>query len=342
MSDGNRKTYNEDNRMPTIFAAAPKRLTPAPEPKSFRFQASDDNSRDLAILQFVARVGNASSDQITRHVVGTLGGSERGTRNRLKLLFDHKFLTRPKLQYVTLTTYNAPLCYGLGTRGARLLAEHGERINDAIDWSAKGAQVPLQLAHTIEVAELVLAFDAACRAHPGIHLIDQPSLIDYMPEATRASANPFSCDVTLKLPQLRSPLDLSIIPDRLLCTLYVATNTRNSYAVELDRGTMPVGNQQSKLIGRSTFRKKLLTYYHLWKQDLHTQRWGFKGGFRILTVTTSEARMHSMLDAQREITTVSQLFLYSTPQRLAMHGAFGPAWLTSTHDGVSILPATKE
>lgn len=341
MSDDDRATYNKSQPMPTIFATAPKRLTPASEPKSFRFQASDDNSRDLAILQLVARVGNASSDQIVRHVVDTLGGSERGTRNRLKLLFDHKFLTRPKLQYVTLTTYNAPLCYGLGTRGARLLAEHGERINDKLDWSAKGAQVPLQLAHTLDVAEFVLAFDAACRDLPGLHLLDQTTLVDFMPEVTRAAANPFSCVVPVKLPNKREPLDLTVIPDRLLCVHY-ANNTRHAYALELDRGTMPVGDKKSKLVGRSTFRKKLLAYYHLWNQDLHDQRWGFKGGFRVLTVTTSEARIRSMLEAQREITAVSQLFLYSTPQRLSTHGAFGPAWITSTHDDVSLLPANKE
>jgi protein involved in plasmid replication-relaxation len=327
--------------MPTIFAAAPKRLTPAPEPKSFRFQASDDNSRDLEILRIVARLGNASSPQIVRHVQATLGGSERGILNRLKLLFDHKFLTRPKLQYVTLTTYNAPLCYGLGTRGARLLAEHGERINDNLDWSARGAQVPLQLAHTLGVAESVLAFDAACRAQPGLHLIDQPSLVDFMPDATRTAANPFSCVVPVKLPNKREPLDLTVIPDRLLCVHY-PNNTRHAYALELDRGTMPIGDAKSKLVGRSTFRKKLLTYFHLWNQDLHDHRWGFQGGFRVLTVTTSEARIRSMLEAQREITTVTQLFLYSTPQRLATHGAFGPAWITSTHDSVSLLPTTKE
>jgi protein involved in plasmid replication-relaxation len=341
MSARDRRRYNNEDRMPTIFATAPKRLTRAPEPKSFRFQANDDNSRDLAICSFVGRVGNASSDQIVRHIIDTLGGSERGIRNRLRLLFDHGFLTRPKLQYVTLTTYNAPLCYGLGTRGARLLAEHGERINDKLDWSARGAQVPLQLEHTLGVAELILAFDTACRAHPGLQLVDQAALVDVMPDAARSAANPFACVVPVKLADKREALDLTIIPDRLLCVLY-PNNTRHAYALELDRGTMPVGDKKSKLLGRSTFRKKLLAYYHLWNQDLHDHRWGFKGGFRVLTVTTSEARIRSMLEAQREITTVSQLFLYSTPQRLTKHGAFGPAWITSTTDAVSLLPTIKE
>ena len=112
---------------------------------------------------------------------------------------------------MVLTAYNAPLCYGLGTPGARLLASLGERINCKLDWKRKGTQVPLQLAHTMGVTELVLAFDAGCRAHPAIHLIDQPELLDYMPEETRASSNPFSCSVTLDVPELSAPRTFSKI-----------------------------------------------------------------------------------------------------------------------------------
>lgn len=326
--------------MPTLFASAPKRLTPAPEPKSFILQDGPDFPRDILILEFVARVGRATSDQIVRHVVATLGGSERGVLNRLKLLFDHKLLIRPKLQFVTLTSYNAHLCYGLGTAGARLLAERGVRINDELDWTLKGAQVPLQLAHTIDVTELVLAFDAACHARPGFRLVDRHQLLDTMPEATRVSSDPFACNVTVKLPHLRDALDLTVIPDWLFCVVY-PDGSRHSYAVERDRGSMPIGNKKTKLVGRSSYRKKQLTYHHLWNQDLHDHRWGFKGGFRVLTVTTSDARIQSMLEAQREITSVSGLFLYSTAERLAKHGAFGPAWISSAGDGISLLAAKE-
>ena len=38
------------------------------------------------------------------------------------------------------------------------------------------------------------------------------------------------------------------------------------------------------LIGKSSFRRKLLGYFQLWKEERHTQRWGFKS-FRVLTIT---------------------------------------------------------
>jgi protein involved in plasmid replication-relaxation len=335
--DNARYTYK---RMTMTFASPPmKRLTPASDPRPFRFQDTDSFPRDLAILRFIARMGNASSDQIARAV----GGSERGVRNRLKLLFDHRLVTRPRHQHFILGAFtdlgNRPLAYGLTTRGARLLAQHGERVNDKLDWTSKNAQrVPLTLVHTIEIAELLLAFDAACRANQGFQLLDQHQLLDYMPEATRASSNPFSCAVTVKLAQLDAPLDLTVIPDRLFNIVY-PDNTRNSYALEADRGTMSVGTKRSRLIGKSTYRKKQIGYYHLWKQDLHAERWGFKKGFRVLTVTTSEARIQSMLKAQAEVAhNVPGLFLYSTPERLTIHGPFGPAWISCAEVGISLLP----
>jgi len=46
-----------------------------------------------------------------------------------------------------------------------------------------------------------------------------------------------------------------------------------------------------------------------------------------------------MIDAQREITEgrASALFLYTTPPRIAAHGAFGPIWISSESDGISIV-----
>jgi hypothetical protein len=66
--------------------------------------------------------------------------------------------------------------------------------------------------------------------------------------------------------------------------------------------------------------------------------WGFKS-FRILTVTTSDTRIDNMIATQREVAASCPpgLFLYSTPERLARHGALGSAWVTSKCDNVSLL-----
>jgi len=71
---------------------------------------------------------------------------------------------------------------------------------------------------------------------------------------------------------------------------------------------------------------------------MHTEQWGFSS-FRILTVTTSTARIANMIAAQREATNAPPgLFLYSTPQLLAQHGALGPAWITSNRENIALFP----
>ena len=73
-----------------------------------------------------------------------------------------------------------------------------------------------------------------------------------------------------------------------------------------------------QLVGKSSFRRKLLGYYQLWREGLHTSQWGFKA-FRVLTVTPSEKRIENMIAVQKEIVGEqgSNLFLFTTPNRLS-------------------------
>jgi hypothetical protein len=74
------------------------------------------------------------------------------------------------------------------------------------------------------------------------------------------------------------------------------------------------------------------------EQDRHREQWGFQG-FRVLTVTPSESRIKGMLTVQRKITNgrAAAMFLYTTPQRLAEHGAFAPIWMSADGDGQRLL-----
>ena len=46
--------------------------------------------------------------------------------------------------------------YGLGNNGARLLAERGHAINHRLDWADKNDRTHFFLAHTTQVAEVML------------------------------------------------------------------------------------------------------------------------------------------------------------------------------------------
>jgi hypothetical protein len=103
---------------------------------------------------------------------------------------------------------------------------------------------------------------------------------------------------------------------------------------------MVVGTKQTKLT-KSSFRRKLIGYAQAFDKKKHAEVWGFQS-FRVLTVTTSDARIESMLAAQREATDApAGLFLYSTSERIAAHGALGPAWISAKAEGVSLLDTSK-
>jgi hypothetical protein len=294
--------------------------------------------RDTAILEFLARVGTADLHQITRAV----GGSLRGVRHRCKLMFRHGLIARPKNQYVTLATFadegNHALLYGLTRQGARLLAKLGKPVNEKLDYNGRNSTLmPLTLAHTIDVTEAMMAFDAACKT-ADLRLLDQPDLPLPYPQRDRT----FACKVTVQLKHLKNPIDISNVPDGVFSFLF-PDESRSNYFLERDRGTMPVGTKRTRLVGKSSFRKKQIGYFHFFKQGLHTERFAM-ARFRVLTVTTSETRIQTMIDAQREVTndTAAGLFLYSTTERIAKHGALGPAWISAERDNISLLETRKD
>ena len=137
----------------------------------------------------------------------------------------------------------------------------------------------------------------------------------------------------------REALTIGVIPDRVF-SLAFEDRTRLNFALELDRGTMDIKSRQ--LVGKSSFRRKLLGYYQLWREGLHTSQWGFKA-FRVLTVTPSEKRIENMIAVQREIVGEqgSNLFLFTTPKRLAEKSPLADVWVTGkgARDGSPVMTA---
>ena len=179
----------------------------------------------------------------------------------------------------------------------------------------------------------MIAFELACREEGAPELIDHHDLLPYLPEETRDDDAPFHARVTLKT--AREALTIGVIPDRVF-SLAFADRTRLNFALELDRGTMDIKSRQ--LAGKSSFRRKLLGYYQLWKNGLHTSQWGFKA-FRVLTVTPSEKRIENMLAVQREIVGEqgSNLFLFTTPKRLAEKSPLADVWVTGKGAQTALL-----
>lgn len=291
----------------------------------------DITPRDEDMMSFVARTGLATSDQIARFV----GGSEKNLGERLKLLFWHQYLNRPEQQRTHLALFpdlgNVPLIYALGSAGKKHLAMRGLHTR-----KQSRAKAPL-LAHNIATAETVLAFALASRADGAPRLLDDADLLPLMPEATRMLQDPFRFRVTVR--DRAKDITLNVVPDRLLSLVY-ADNHRHNFCLEVDLGTMTIAarrNGHIHLTGKSTFARKHAGFFNGWNEGKHRTQWGWQG-FRVLTVAPSEARISHMIDAQREIAKgASALFLYTTPTRMAAHGAFAPIWISSESDGISII-----
>ncbi len=322
--------------MPTATRPSVSRLRRPARPRGFALQ-----ERDVLIVRLVFRLRYLNARQIIQWISAALGCSEKTIRRRLQLLFFHGYLERPEAQATHLSHFfhgeNACLVYGLGREGGKLIARLDEAPDlEGINWKLNSQRVTAPfLQHTLEIADAVIAFDLAARSR-SIHVIDQPDMIarGMLPAATLERSDPFRLRARrVSIKGMPKPLDLSVVPDRLI-SLAFPNGTRSSLSVELDRGEMPV---RRRTFDQTSYAKKMLTYYAAWQQDAPEKTWGMKS-IRVATVTTSDARLENMIEAQDEITDGgSNLFLFTTLERLKAD-ALGAIWVTGKGETVSLIP----
>src|SRR3954467_12487763 len=124
--------------------------------------------RDLEILRAVHRHRLLRST----HLVALTGGSKQTTLRRLQILFHHGYLDRPPMQLDWYARGSEPLVYALGHRGAEVFETEGELRRVGIRWETKKRNVSrVFLHHTLAVAEVMVAFEIACRRRQGVRFI---------------------------------------------------------------------------------------------------------------------------------------------------------------------------
>jgi hypothetical protein len=125
-------------------------------------------NRDREIIRLVERFRFVRSS----HICSLIPGSQQQLLRRLKLLYHHGFLERPRAQ---IDYYHRGGCrhivYGLGNKSATLLKqEHGNTFHEH-DWGDKNRSVGrIFLEHTLLVGDVMLAIELACR-RTGIRLL---------------------------------------------------------------------------------------------------------------------------------------------------------------------------
>lgn len=258
--------------------------------------------RDVEIIRRVFEHRFLSSAQIG-HLTP---GSRQQTLRRLQALYHHGYLDRPRCQIDHFHQLGTrPIVYGLGKRGVSLVASDSQLQRSR--WTSKNAAAKrLFLDHTLNVSEVVMAFELACRDRSDVVFIPGHSLS--LPEGSRNHG-------ALRWKVSFAGEEVTVIPDAVFALDFQSQNGRRErihYFLEADRGTMPVIRRKLR---QTSLLRKLLAYEATWVQGVHRTVFGFDR-FRVLTVTTCNERVEHLRSACSRLQRGHGLFLFSATQAL--------------------------
>jgi len=278
--------------------------------------------RDRDIILLVARYRFLNSHQIRKLV----SGSDKNISNRLKALFEHRYLDRPQCQY----DYYRPgggssaIAYALADRGANLLVQ-SEQLSQGqrVCWTHKNNQVGRPfLEHSLAIADLAVALNVATQLDDDVNLIDGSTLLENLPEETRQRQKPYRLNVALTYQGTRH--NIGVEPDYAFSLTNAKLRRRAFFLAEVDRGTMPVERYDLK---QTSILRKLLAYQTLWKARRHLKAFGWRN-FRVLFITTSTERAENMRTAMNShaLTRGSPLFLFADKDELYSSNILAHEW----------------
>jgi hypothetical protein len=284
--------------------------------------------RDREIVRLVERFRFVRSS----HICSLIPGSAQQLLRRLKLLYHHGFLERPRAQ---LDYYHRAgsrhIVYGLGSKGAALLRRDLDAGAARVRWGEKNrAAGRVFLEHALLVSDVMVAIELACH-RTGIRLLTGPELA--ATDKSTGERRSFRWQV-----KISKSLKLGVIPDYVFALEFKdqsGASNRSFFFLEADRGTMPVIR---KNLAQTSFYRKLRAYEATWSQSIHQTRFGFHR-FRVLTVTTSAQRLNSLVDTCSELGRGQGLFLFAERSVLEEPGSvFLPVWKTAkAGETVSLL-----
>ena len=316
--------------MPNIAVVKSARLPRfrrASEPPAFRL--TDD---DVKMVRLLAHHRFLQST----HIAALVGRSLDRTNDRLRALFHAGYVDRPRAQLDYYPTFgSAPMVYALADRGARLLIERDGIEFANVEWSRKNRSAGRPfIEHQVGVSDFRVAMEQAVAKHRGIRLLTTEELIEALPKPPQGNRNPLSLRV--RLSHQGTVHDIGVVPD-LALGLQFADGSRRCFVVEIDRGTMPVVRAD---YSQTSFERKMRAYLAAYAAKQHERQFGWKT-FRVLTVTTDEHRMRSMMQALRNIrapnTPGGALFFFATRSELQATDPLSFSWHEGTGRAVSLI-----
>ena len=251
-----------------------------------------------------------------------------------ELPFRHGYLDRPLVQLDWYSRGSEPLVYALGNRGARVLEGTPKTPGRGLRWDTKNRNLSrVFLQHTLAVAEIMVAFEAACRRRAGLELITPEEILARAREEKRRERLRFRWQVDVRLHG--KTIRLGIEPDKVFGLNFESSSKSHQAAfffLEADRGTMPVTREG---LQQTSFLRKLLAYKATWRGRVHRSQLGIRS-FRVLVVTTNIERVASLIAACRRLSGGAGLFLFTDRASLSGVDILNHEWVNGRGERVAL------
>ncbi len=240
-------------------------------------------------------------------------------RQRLYFLYHHSYVARPKEQVLSMLERKGSqsLIYTLAPRGARLIAELDEVLV-----RPKAAEKLGQLTHSLEVSDVLVSIEAACRNSERYEFVPFAEILSRAPAVTQGARTVDEWKVEVRHTGALQTLHLR--PDAIFA---IRSRERAAagkpalkwYFLEADRSSMPVVRPR---LHQSSILRKLLSYAATFDAGLHQERFGMSN-MRALFVAKSSERAAHMIDAYQEHVAERaspRIFLFADRGRLFADG----------------------
>lgn len=275
-----------------------KRFFRNPTPKPFRLQPQDvEVLKQLADYRFLD----------TYQILALQPRGLRNLRRRLQYLFHAGLVDRPPRQHDFLKP-PGPVVYGLGNKGAEVLARTLEVEKGKVDWQTKNREAGLPyIEHTLMISRFRSTLTLALKS------------------LERTAITNWQVGPQLKAEVKLTGQRLAVIPDSFFTIRH--DGQHNHFFLEADRSTMTT----------KRYLRKLRAYWLWWKAGGHQRKFNIPR-FRVLTVTTSEKRKENLRNLARladDGKRGSPMFLFACEKSFHLEKPetiLNPIWQTPIND----------
>jgi hypothetical protein len=240
--------------------------------------------RDLEIFRVLLRYRYLRSTYLHAFCGGA---SEKRFVERLGDLFHAGFIDRPPQQWQFADARCRPTVHEIGQAAKRVLQQQAP--GDSRPRSFLAPAPHRQYAHALTICQCLASIELAAAIRPELRFVPWPEVLARAPEPTRTLPMPFRMGAGF-------PGAGSVVPDAFFGLEYRRGDKKEYrfFALEVDRGTMPVSRCNDNL---TSYAAKLRSYRIIIEHGVPRSQLGIPNLF-VLTVTTRPNHLASLIASE--------------------------------------------